>query len=290
MAQWKHLEIALRRQLIEEGKLPHSALWEDIDKDTSTTVELETEEEFFRTFTDDKLGLALNTGARGRIIVKRCVPGSPAASRRIPPGVFLLSVNETSLEQRSLKDAQEQLASAERPVKLRFAQSDASRAIANASTKAAQDERDAVVRAEEERRARAAEELKPVPLETAPTFARTFPEAQLGLCLAGGEGPREQRITVVKKTLPRSAAFKGGIPPGAAIVAINGTSVEFRRLKQVKKLIELAQRPVTIDFSTEEPPRFPQSARRRPKGRPAAAAVDVGDAAAALPAYALRPI
>ncbi len=76
------LERALREQMVAEGHLPKSVLWEYADGgDTSTTIELETDEEFLRTFTDEQLGLALNVGHRGIIIVKRCVPGA----LRCPP-------------------------------------------------------------------------------------------------------------------------------------------------------------------------------------------------------------
>jgi hypothetical protein len=47
------------------------------------------------------------------------------------------------------------------------------------------------------------------------------------------------------------------------------------RFKEVKKLIELAQRPVTLSFSMEEDPVFPVSAKK---------------AASAVPAYARRPV
>ena len=83
--RWSGMELALRRQMIEEGHLPPSALWEDVKDDPTSTVELCTDEEFNRAFTEDALGIALNVGNRGQIIVKRCVPGSPSASRRIPP-------------------------------------------------------------------------------------------------------------------------------------------------------------------------------------------------------------
>jgi C-terminal processing protease CtpA/Prc len=307
---WHGLEQALRRQLVEEGQLPRSVLTEGIEASESTTIELETDAVFCRTFSEPQLGLALNVGTGGGIIVKRCMPDSPSASRRIPPGVFLTEVHGEHLEQLSLKQVQRVLQDAERPVTLRFAQSESSRALAEQSVRLAQQEREAAVRAEEEARVRREEALRPVPLETASTFSRTYSDARIGLCLVEGAGAasggRNERRTVVKKCLPCSAAWKSGIPPGSTLIAINGASVEFRRFKQVKKLIELAARPVTIDFSTEEPPIFPQSIRqerRLPRSRSRAAVADVpvgrpeaadrGDRQeglpAMLPAYALRP-
>ena len=106
---------------MEEGHLPQSALcdtWAHNQHDASTTIELETAEEFFRTFTEQQLGLVINNGPRGSIIVKRAMPGSPSASRRIPPGVMLVEVNGRQLQQLSLRDAQTLLKDAERPVKL----------------------------------------------------------------------------------------------------------------------------------------------------------------------------
>ena len=70
--------------------LPPNALWEDQKDDPSTTIQLDINEEFERKFTEDALGIALNVGKRGAIVVKRCVPGSPSASRRIPPSWVLM--------------------------------------------------------------------------------------------------------------------------------------------------------------------------------------------------------
>ena len=82
--------------------------------------------------------------------------------------------------------------------------------------------------------------------------------------------------------VPRTPSYKSGIPAGAAIVAINGKSLEFRRFKEVKKLIELAQRPITLDFSTEDEPTFPRTGKARVPG--------MDEGSAPLPAYAFRPV
>ena len=272
------MERALRQQLIDEGILPPSALWEDVREDPSTTVQLCIEEEFTRKFTEAALGLALNVGKRGAIIVKRCVPGSPAASRRIPPGVILTHVNDTALEYPSLKDVQTMLQQAERPVALRFRQTDASLALAHDSVRAVKHERDEYERKLAEAKRQFAEEMKPaVDVETAERFERTYAEARLGLCLKDASSADGRRRTVVSKCLPRTPAWKSGLPADVYIVAINGKSVEFRRFKEVKKLIELAQRPVTIGFSQEEEPTFPANAKAKPSGD-------------AVPAYARRPV
>ena len=275
---WKGLELALRKQMVEEGHLPKSCLWEDdtFDNDASTTIELETDEEFLRTFTEPQLGLALNVGYRGSIVVKRCVPGSPAASRRIPPGVMLVEVNEKKLEFISLKEAQTLLKDAERPVKLKFKQTDTSRTLAQSSVKSVQDELAADKRAKEEAKRKYEEEMRPVSPVTDETFSFTYNAAQLGLVLQESNDGEKKR-TSIKMVVPRQAAYKSGIPAGAVIVAINGKSVEFRRFKEVKKIIQLAQRPITIDFSMEDEPTFPQNAKRPPgKGE--------------VPAYAFRPV
>ena len=237
----------------------------------------EIKEEFERSFTEASLGIALNVGKRGTIIVKRCVPGSPSASRRIPPGVVLTHVGETPLGYPSLKEVQTLLQSAERPVKLRFRQTEASLAVAHQSVRAVAHERAEHERKQAEAKARFAEEMRPAEVtEQAETFTRTYAEARLGLCLVDGASG-ELRRTRVSKCLPRTPAWKSGLPENCCIVAINGKSVEFRRFKEVKKLIELAQRPVTIAFSTEEEPvTFPASARKA--------------AGAELPAYARRPV
>ena len=152
------LERALRQSLIDEGVLPPSALWEDQADDPSQTIQLEIKEEFERSFTEASLGIALNVGKRGTIIVKRCVPGSPSASRRIPPGVVLTHVGETPLGYPSLKEVQTLLQSAERPVKLRFRQTEASLAVAHQSVRAVAHERAEHERKQAEAKARFAEE------------------------------------------------------------------------------------------------------------------------------------
>ena len=272
------LERALRQQLIQEGVLPPSALWEDTAEDPSSTVQLCTDEEFERKFTEASLGLALNVGNHGTILVKRCVPGSPSASRRIPPGVVLTHVGDAKLEHLSLKDVQTMLQQAERPVSLRFRQTDASMAIASASVRAVAQEREEHERRLTEARLRFEEEMRPVEPETALVFSRTYSEARLGLCLVDdSDEAAGTRRTRVRKCLPRTPSWKSGLPENVCITAINGKSVEYRRLKEVKKLIELAQRPVTIAFSMEEEVSFP-AARSRPQQ-----AEDV-------PAYVLRPV
>ena len=269
------LERALREQLIREGVLPASALWEDQRDDPTTTVQLDISETFERTFTEGALGLALNVGQRGAILVKRCVPGSPAAGRRIPPGVILTHVADVELEHLSLKQVQTMLQQAERPVKLTFRQTEASLAFAHASVRSVAHERDEHKRETAEARARFEEEMRPAELETAATFTRTYSEARLGLCLLDGSTEGARR-TLVRKCLPRTPAWKSGLPPNVCITAVNGKSVQFRRFKEVKKMIELAQRPVTIAFSMEEEPSFPAETKLADAETP--------------PAYVLRPV
>lgn len=282
------LERALREQLVSEGRLPASALWEDTRDDPTTTIELCVDEEFERTFTEAALGLALNVGPRGAIIVKRCVPGSSSASRRIPPGVMLTHIAGVPLEHPSLKEVQALLQGAERPLTLRLRQTEASLALAQASVRAAEAEREAYVRAIAAAKARYEEEMIPAPLETAAAFERTYTEARLGLCLSdasSSDGTR--RRTVVRKCVPRTPSWKSGLPPDVVIVAINGKSVEFRRFKEVKKLIELAQRPVTIAFSAaEEPIAFPAGGRAGGSDRRGGGTVEP----TAVPAYVRRPV
>lgn len=272
------LERALRESLIKEGVLPPSALWEDAKEDPSKTIQLCIDEEFERKFTEASLGLALNVGRRGAILVKRCVPGSPSASRRIPPGVILTHVGDTKLEYPSLKDVQSMLQQAERPVTLKFRQSEASMAIARASVRAVVHEREEHEQKAAESKACFEEEMKRVETETAEVFERTYSEARLGLCLVDDtDSEAGIRRTRVRKCLPRTPSWKSGLPENVCITAINGKSVEYRRFKEVKKIIELAQRPVTIAFSTEDDVTFPA---------PAKPANPTGD----LPAYARRPV
>jgi predicted metalloprotease with PDZ domain len=117
-----------------------------------------------------------------------------------------------------------------------------------------------------------------IPLETAPTFTRTFTTPQIGLILDEDRDALGGRVlTRVKRVVPRSAAMLAGVPPGVAIVAINGKSTEWRRsYKEVKKLVQLAQRPVTIAFSAQADDEltFPPNDTPKP----------------ALPAYAMRPV
>ena len=78
------------------------------------------EASFECTFTEDRLGLALGNGARGHVNIKRCMPGSVAEKRRLPPGYYLLAVNGESTDQRNLKQVQKMIQIAERPLTLSF--------------------------------------------------------------------------------------------------------------------------------------------------------------------------
>ena len=83
-------------------------------------------------------------------------------------------------------------------------------------------------------------------------------------------------VTRIKKTIPFSVAAMAGVPPNCAVVAINGKSMEFRRsFKEVKKKLQIAQRPVTVAFSQEDEITWPKRVPKLPKPQ--------------LPAYALRP-
>jgi hypothetical protein len=64
---------------------------------------------FERSFTEAALGLALNVGEKGRIIVKRCVADSPAGRRRIPDGAFVTMVGEQSTDHRSLAEVKKMI-------------------------------------------------------------------------------------------------------------------------------------------------------------------------------------
>lgn len=237
-------------------------------------------ETFERKFTEQSLGLVLNIGEQNRIILKRCMPESPASSRRIPPGVFVTTINGESIDHRSLKDVQKMIIKAERPITVGFAQSETSRAISQSSIKASEKEqadKKEAIRQREEAAART------YPIEMAETFTREFVEARLGLALEEHPSGR----TLIKHCLPHSPAAKDGVRPGVTITAINDHSVEFRRFKEVKKLIELAERPILIAFSGAEPPQYPQGGKRRSqKGvlRRNGSGADEN-----VPAYALRP-
>lgn len=137
--RWDGLEQALRNKLIEEGVEP---VWLEAErKEREAEIarrerakgpdprfvpdcNLETAEEFSRTFTEAALGLALNEGGKGRIVVKRILPGSAAASRRIPQGgvVSVVAINGRSTDGKSLKQVQKLIKTAERPVKIDFEQ------------------------------------------------------------------------------------------------------------------------------------------------------------------------
>jgi C-terminal processing protease CtpA/Prc len=159
-------------------------------------------------------------------------------------------------------------------VKISFAQSELSKALAERSRKIAAEQ---LQKQEQEKlevieaRKQAEKDRYTCVLETAETFSRTFECARTGMCLGDGGGKGK---TFVSKCLPGSAALKAGIPKGAVITAINCKSVEFRRFKEVKKLVQIATRPVTIDYSTEETPTFPRTERKPREG---------------VPSYALKP-
>ena len=274
--KWAGLERALRDQMIKEGNLPPS---DDAEATgDSATMCLELADEFERTFTEDRLGLALNVGEKGRAIVKRCVQGTPASRRRIPPGVFLMHVNATSTEYKSLAQVQELIKTETRPLCLRFKQSESSRAIAEGSHRQAKlevVEEKATHEAAVAARKQAEIDRQTTVYETAETFSRTFAEERLGICL-GDPGVAVKGKAFVAKCLPGSVAFKAGVPPGAYVIAINGRSVEFRSFKEVKKLLQIASRPVTVDFSLEERPTFPVSSGKT--------------SAIKTPGYALKPM
>jgi hypothetical protein len=98
--------------------------------DPSKAANLETANEFYKMFSDSKLGMALEVQSTyNQVVVKRCVPGSASERAGIPPGVLLLEVNGTLLEQRSLQEVQQLLQKADRPARLKFAQTDASRLL-----------------------------------------------------------------------------------------------------------------------------------------------------------------
>lgn len=258
--KWAGIERALRAQAIQEGNLPPDHVTEATG--ASATLCLELAEEFSRTFTEERLGIALNYGDKGRVIVKRCVQGSAAASRRIPPGAFVTRINGELLNHKSLEQVQQLIQKTPRPIRIDFEQSESSRTFAEGSRRQAAHEVEAEKAAQDALVAarRAAEiERHTTKYETAETFSRTFTDERLGICLGDGGGPGR---TFVRKCLPGSAAFKAGVPPDVCITAINGKSVEFRRFKEVKKLLQIASRPVTVDFSREETPNFPLDSGR----------------------------
>ena len=296
--KWSGIEKAFREQCVRDGILKPEDVKEMEESDAkwlsgNRVVALETAETFTRTFTEQKLGLRLNIGEKCRIIVKSCVSDTPAASRRIPAGVFLDTINGESTEHKSLQQVQTMMQESKRPIHLGFSQSSSSRAIAERSRREAALQADeaaaakaAAEVAEEARRAAeaAASDAAREALEQLPTFSVTFTEQWIGLALRDGEGDLGGKSlgakgkTFVKKTQPLSPAWRAGIPPDVRIIAINGKSTQFRRFKEVKKLIEIAPRPVTVSFSAEEEPSWPDiTTVRRPS------TID------GVPAYALKP-
>ena len=76
-----------------------------------------------------------------------------------------------------------------------------------------------------------------IPRESAATFERTFTEARLGIVLeedTAAAQPGRTCVTRVKATIRHSPGDRALLPIGAAFVAINGKSVEFRSCKQVR--------------------------------------------------------
>jgi len=257
-------------------------------------IALETADTFKRTFTEQKIGLRLNVGDRGRIIVKGSVADSPAASRRIPPGVFLDAVNEESTAHKSLKEVQTLMQEAKRPINLEFSQSASSKDIAERSRNEAASQvteaaanKEAAEKAEAERKAAelAAAQAARERLGELSSFSVTFDDKCLGLALVDGDGDHGGKAlgtkgnAFVKRTLPLSPAWRAGIPVDVRVVAINGKSTQFRRFKEVKKLIEISARPITIDFSAEDDPSWPE-----PMSAPRPKVVD------GVPTYAMRPL
>ena len=141
--RWSGLEQALRDLIVAEGGEPvwienerkareedaaHEAREAERQKRPDARFvpngDLETAERFSRTFTEAALGIALNEGGKGRIVVKRILPGSAAASRRIPQGgvASVVAVGGSSTEGLSLKQVQKLIKEAERPVTIDFEQ------------------------------------------------------------------------------------------------------------------------------------------------------------------------
>ena len=78
------------------------------------------------------------------------------------------------------------------------------------------------------------------------TFVATFAEPALGLDLEAADGGR----IVVKSAKPGSPGFLAGIPAGGylTLVSVNGQSTSGLSLKEVGKMVQSAQRPVTLSF------------------------------------------
>mmetsp|Transcript_33777 Transcript_33777/g.88887 ORF Transcript_33777/g.88887 Transcript_33777/m.88887 type:complete len:309 (+) Transcript_33777:112-1038(+) len=297
-SKWSGIERAFRDQCVRDGILKPEDV-EELEKEDvkwlrgNRAIALEVEDTFKRIFTEQKLGLRLNVGDKGRIIVKSCVADTPAATRRIPPGVFLDTINDEATAHKSLQQVQQLMIDAKRPITLGFSQSTSSKAIAESSrreaagqcaearaAKVAEEKAEAARKAADEAAAAAAREI----LEALPTFSVTFTEQCVGLALRdgggdlGGKSLGAKGHAFVKKSQPLSPAWRAGIPPDVRIVSVNGKSTQFRRFKEVKKMIELAPRPVTIDFSAEDDPTYPDlTSASRPK------------VIGGVPSYAMRP-
>lgn len=134
--RWAGVEQALRNQLIAEGAEPVWLEEERKAREAAAAVRIkpptrvphedaEQATSFSRTFTEDALGLALNEGGRGAgVVVKRILPGSAAAGRRIPQGgvASVVAVNGTPTDGLSLKQVQKLIKTSERPVTIAFTQ------------------------------------------------------------------------------------------------------------------------------------------------------------------------
>lgn len=81
---------------------------------------LRDEPAFAATFTEEKLGIALGNDARGHVTIKRCLPGSVAENRRLPPGYYVLDINGTSTVGKNIKQVQKMIQLAERPMTINF--------------------------------------------------------------------------------------------------------------------------------------------------------------------------
>jgi hypothetical protein len=81
-------------------------------------------DEFSRIFGEPSIGLVLKMDIRGQTIVKRCVEGSSADGRGIPPGCRVAKINATELEPDAytLMQVQQLLRDTERPLKVYFQQ------------------------------------------------------------------------------------------------------------------------------------------------------------------------
>jgi len=76
---------------------------------------------FSRIFVNTTTGLALNKDAlTGRVMVKRCLPNSPALKLGIQPGTFLVSVNGVRIPDKHHQEIKMIIRRAQRPVRIEF--------------------------------------------------------------------------------------------------------------------------------------------------------------------------